>query len=89
MTTKKKSKNQPGTQTRCSVHAQQEIKALSERLYRGYRKQHLALGFKRPSSRVAVDALLYWAALNGVLNGKQITDENNIFSAIITLSAEE
>lgn len=89
MPAKKKSKDQQVTQTRCSIHAQKEIKALSERLYKGYSRQHIALGFKRPCSRVAVDALLYWAALTGVLNGKQVTDENNIFSAMITLSEEE
>ena len=84
---KKKSKGS-GTLTRCSKHAQQEITALSKRIYKAYPKEHNKLGIKRPASRVAIDALLYWATMAGELNGKKITDMNNIYSAIRTLSEE-
>ena len=89
METMKKSKATAVTQTRCTQHAQKEIKALSERLFKGYEKEHRAIGINKPSSKVAVDALLMWAAEAGKLNGKPITEKNNLFVAIIGQSEEE
>ena len=86
-TTKKKSKPLV-TQTRCTKHAQKEIKALSERLFKSYEKEHRALGINKPSSKVAVDALLMWAAESGKLNGKPITENKNIFIAILGEAGE-
>lgn len=85
----KKTKKALVTQTRCTQHAQKEIKALSERLFRGYEKEHRAAGINKPASKVAVDALLMWAAEAGKLNGKAITEENNLFVMICTKSEEE
>lgn len=73
------------TQTRCSTFAQKEIKALSERLFKKYGEEHAALGIKTASSKVAVDALLYWSALCGQLNGKTLDDKNNLFIEILGL----
>ena len=89
MKTTKKSKKPLVTQTRCTTHAQKEIKALSERLFKGYEQEHRKLGINKPSSKVAVDALLMWAAEAGKLNGKPITEKNNLFVAIIGQSEEE
>ena len=89
MVAKKKSKVAVVTQTRCTQHAQKEIKALSERLFKGYEKEHRALGINKPSSKVAVDALLMWAAEAGKLNGKPVNEENNLFVMIIGQSEEE
>ena len=85
----KKTKKAAVTQTRCTTFAQQEIKALSERLYKGYYAEHHATGINKPSSKVAVDALLMWAAEAGKLNGKAITEKNNLFVMISTQSEEE
>lgn len=85
--TTKKSKSDRAL-TRCTKHALTEVNALSKQLFRAYQIEHAMLGITRPSSKVAIDALLYWAAMAGELNGKQITDENNIYSAIRTLSEE-
>ena len=73
------------TQTRCSTFAQKEIKALSERLFKKYGEEHAALGIKTASSKVAVDALLYWSASCGQLNGKTLDDKNNLFIEILGL----
>ena len=89
MVTTKKSKKALVTQTRCTQHAQREIKALSERLFKGYEKEHRAIGINKSSSKVAVDALLMWAAEAGKLNGKAITEKNNLFVMISTQSEEE
>lgn len=84
-----KKKNKPlVTQTRCTAHAQKEIKTLSERLFKEYGKEHAALGIKTASSKVAVDALLYWSASAGMLNGKPITENKNLFIAILGEAGE-
>ena len=84
-----KKKNKPlVTQTRCTEYAQKEIKALSERLFKKYGKEHAKLGIKTASSKVAVDALLYWSASAGMLNGKPITENKNLFIAILGEAGE-
>lgn len=88
MVAKKKSKVAVVTQTRCTRYAQKEIKALSERLFRKYETEHRALGINKPSSKVAVDALLMWTAEAGKLNGKPITEKNNLFVVISTQEEE-
>lgn len=88
MVTMKESKKPLVTQTRATVHAQKEIKALSERLFREYEKEHRALGINKPSSKVAVDALLYWGASAGMLNGKPLTNKNNIFINLLAEAGE-
>lgn len=88
MTEIKKKSKQRVTMTRCSIHTKKEINALAERLWKAYPEEHKKLGINKASSRVAVDALLYWAAIAGELNGRKITDKNNIFSAIRTISEE-
>lgn len=85
--TKKKSKSS-GTLTRCTEASKKQIVALSKRLYKAYPDEHQKLGIRKASSKVAVDALLYWSAMAGELNGTKITDKNNIFCAIRTLSEE-
>lgn len=88
MATKKKKSKPLVTQTRCTAYAQKEIKALSERLFKKYGKEHAALGIKTASSKVAVDALLYWSASAGMLNGKPITENKNLFIAILGEAGE-
>ena len=86
MTTQKSKKPVKTTGVRCTGHAATEVKALAARLMKAYPDEHKKLGIHRPSSRVAIDALLYWATVAGELNGKTITDKNNIFSAIRNIS---
>lgn len=88
MVAKKKSKVAVVTQTRCTRYAQKEIKALSERLFRKYETEHRALGINKPNSKVAVDALIMWAAKTGNLNGKPIDEKNNLFVVISTQEEE-
>jgi len=88
MVAKKKSKFAVVTQTRCTRYAQKEIKALSERLFRKYETEHRALGINKPSSKVAVDALIMWAAKTGNLNGKPLHDKNNIFINLLAEAGE-
>lgn len=83
MTVKKTKTGKDGTLTRCTVHSQKEIQKLANRLWIAYPDEHKKIGIKKASAKVAVDALIYWAAMAGELNGGKITCENNLFAAII------
>lgn len=88
MTVKKTKTDKGSTMTRCTQHSQKEIQKLAGRLWKAYPAEHRRIGIKKASAKVAVDALLYWAAMAGELNGSEITDRNNIFCAIRTISEE-
>lgn len=86
MTVKKTKTDKNSTQTRCTQHSQKEIKKLAGRLWEAYPAEHRRIGIKKASAKVAVDALLYWAAMAGELNGGKITSKNNLFAAIRDVS---
>ncbi len=83
MSIKKVKTEKANTLTRCTQHSKDEIQRLAGRLWKAYPEEHKRIGIKRATSRVAVDALLYWAAMAGELNGGKITSKNNLFAAII------
>lgn len=86
MTVKKTETDKGSTQTRCTQHSQREIQKLADRLWTAYPEEHKRIGVKKASAKVAVDALLYWAAMAGELNGGKITSKNNLFAAIRDVS---
>lgn len=88
MTVKKTRADKNSTQTRCTQHSQQEINKLAGRLWKAYPEEHKRIGVKKASAKVAVDALLYWAAMAGELNGGKITSKNNLFAAIRDVSED-
>lgn len=83
MTVKKTKTDKDSTMTRCTVKSKDEISKLARRMWKAYPNEHKKIGIKRATSRVAVDALIYWAAMAGELNGGKITSKNNLFAAII------
>lgn len=86
MTVKKTKTDKDSTMTRCTVKSKDEISKLARRIWKAYPNEHKKIGIKRATSRVAVDALIYWAAMAGELNGGKITDKNNLFAAIRNVS---
>lgn len=88
MTVKKIKTDKNSTQTRCTKYSQNEIQKLAGRLWKAYPTEHKRIGIKKASAKVAVDALLYWAALSGELNGGKITSKNNLFAAIRDVSED-
>ena len=86
MTVKKTKTDKGSTMTRCTLYSQMEIQRLAGRLWFAYRDEHKKIGIKKASAKVAVDALLYWAAMAGELNGGKITSKNNLFAAIRDVS---
>lgn len=73
---------------RCTKHAHQEIQEMAARLFLKHMAVHKAIGLNKPSSRVAVDALLYFGAMNGEVDGNAINEENNLYCLIKTLEEE-
>lgn len=73
---------------RCTLHAHQEIQEMATRLFLKYMLEHKAIGLNKPSSKVAVDALLYFGALGGEVNGNEINEENNLYCMIKTLAED-
>ena len=88
MTVKKTKTDKSSTLTRCTRYSQMEIQRLAGRLWFAYRDEHKKIGIKKASAKVAVDALLYWAAVAGELNGGKITSKNNLFAAIRDVSED-
>ena len=86
MTVKKTKTDKNSTQTRCTQHSQREIQKLAGRLWLAYPGEHQKIGIKKASAKVAVDALIYWAAMSGEMNGGKITSKNNLFVAIRDVS---
>lgn len=86
MAVKKTKSDKTSTMTRCTAYSQKEIQKLTSRLWFAYRDEHKKIGIKKASAKVAVDALLYWAAMAGELNGGKITSKNNLFAAIRDVS---
>ena len=86
MTVKKTKTDKNSTQTRCTQHSQTEIQKWAGRLWIAYPDEHQKIGIKKASAKVAVDALIYWAAMSGELNGGKITSKNNLFAAIRDVS---
>lgn len=83
MAVKKAKTDKGSTLTRCTVYSQKEIQKLAGRLWIAYPEEHKKIGIKKASAKVAVDALIYWAAMSGELNGGKITARNNLFAALI------
>ena len=86
-------KNKPNmatiTMTRCSVHAKKEILALAKRIGKSNAGYLRKAGISRATSKLAVDALLYWAALEGHLNGKEVNTENNEYCKLMSILEAE
>ena len=88
MTVKKTKTDKSSTLTRCTRYSQMEIQRLAGRLWLAYPGEHQKIGIKKASAKVAVDALIYWAAMSGELNGGKITSKNNLFAAIRDVSED-
>ena len=78
-----------GTMTRCTVNAKRMILALAKRIDKDNAQYLREIGINKASSTVAIDALLYWAAMDGHLNGKEINSKNNIYCKLMGLEEED
>ena len=85
----KKGLTYKAAQIRCSDFAQQKILLLAKQLHNKYPKEHALIGLKIPSSRMAIDYLLYLAARNSNFRISKLTPENNIYLRLDISRAED
>ena len=89
MAVKKTKSDKTSTMTRCTDSAKKQILALSERLWEENRDYLKGMGINKATSALAVDALLYWAALHGELDGTPINSKNNVYCKLMSEMEED
>ena len=86
----RKEKPKPkNTQIRVTTASAAMLRKLAKNLYDTHTKGHEAKGLKTPSSRVAIDYLIYEASRAGVGSFPELTEENNLYMMIMEGYEEE
>ena len=85
----KVTKRGKNTQIRVTEASAAMLRKLSKELYARYEREHDANGLKNPSSRLAVDYLIYESCKAGIGAWPKLTEENNLFMMITADNKEE
>ena len=85
----KETKRGRNTQIRITVRSAELLRRLSRDLYKDYQKEHEKHGLRSPSSRVAIDYLIYEAAKAGIGSWPELNEENNLYMMIAEIDEEE
>ena len=86
--TKKVTPRAKNTQIRVVTTSAKMIAKEARRLYSIYTEEHLRHGLKQPSSRVAIDWMIYELSRAGVGKWPELNEKNNLYM-MITADAEE
>ena len=78
----KVTKRGKNTQIRVTEKSAAMLRKLSKDLYNRYEDEHMRHGLKTPSSRLAIDWLIYEACKAGIGAWPELNEENNIFMLI-------
>ena len=87
--TKKVTPRPKNTQVRVVTTSAKMIAKEARRLYSKYSEAHLKHGLKQPSSRVAIDWMIYELSRAGVGEWPELTEKNNLFMLITADIKEE
>ena len=85
----KATKRGKNTQIRATEKSAAMLRKLSKDLYNRYEDEHMRHGLKTPSSRLAIDWLIYEAAKAGIGAWPELTEKNNLFMMITADDKEE
>ena len=85
----KVTKRGKNTQIRATEKSAAMLRKLSKDLYSQYEDEHTRHGLKTPSSRLAIDWLIYEACKAGIGAWPELTEKNNLFMMITTDDKEE
>ena len=85
----KETKRGKNTQIRATEKSAAMIRKLSKDLYDKYEDEHIRHGLKTPSSRLAIDWLIYEACKAGIGAWPELTEKNNLFMLITADNKEE
>ena len=78
----KVTKRGKNTQIRVTEVSAAMLRKLSRTLYTKYEREHMEHGLKTPSSRLAVDYLIYESCKAGIGTWPKLTEDNNLFMMI-------
>ena len=78
----KVTKRGKNTQIRVTEVSAAMLRKLSRTLYTQYEREHTEHGLKTPSSRLAVDYLIYESCKAGIGAWPKLTEKNNLFMMI-------
>ena len=85
----KETKRGRNTQIRVTEVSADMIRRLSRDLFERYETEHIEHGLKTPSSRLAVDYLIYEAAKAGIGSWPKLDEEHNLWMMITADTKEE
>ena len=85
----KVTKRGKNTQIRATEKSAAMLRKLSKDLYSQYEDEHTRHGLKTPSSRVAIDYLIYEASKAGIGTWPELTEKNNLWMMICNSNKEE
>ena len=76
------------TQIRVTEVSAAMLRKLSRTLYTKYEREHTEHGLKTPSSRLAIDYLIYEASKAGIGKWPTLTEKNNLYMMILDEAKE-
>ena len=86
----RKEKPKPkNTQIRVTIASAAMLRNLARRMYDEHEFECSRAGLKTPSSRLAIDYLIYEASRAGVGSFPELTEENNLYMMIMEGYEEE
>ena len=85
----KVTKRGKNTQIRVTEVSATMLRRLSRDLFKRYEKEHIEHGLKTPSSRLAIDYLIYEAAKAGIGSWPKLDEEHNLYMMITAYNKEE
>ena len=77
------------TQIRVTEASAKMLRKLAKNLYEGEQEAHEKHNLKTPSSRVAIDYLIYEASKAGIGTWPELTEKNNLWMMITADIKEE
>jgi len=82
-------KREKNTQIRVTTASAAMLRKLAKRMYDEHEFECSRAGLKTPSSRLAIDYLIYEAAKAGIGAWPKLTEENNLYMMIMAGYEEE
>ena len=87
--TKKVTPKPKNTQIRVTTASAGMVQKLAKELFKGEQEAHVKMGLSKPSSRLAIDYMIYMCARNGIGSWPELTEKNNLYMLLIYNSKEE
>ena len=87
--TKKVTPRAKNTQVRITSVSAGMIQRLSKQLFKQYEAAHVRMGLNKPSSRLAIDYMIYQVSKAGIGAWTELTEKNNLYMMMLDNLVEE